>query len=165
MRRLIFLEQTARILFHAVLVGSLFLLFAGHNEPGGGFAGGLVAGAAISLRYLSGGIADVRRISRLAPWTILGSGVALAAATALAPMLAGRPVMTALGASLHPPLLGDVRVATTLAFDVGVYLVVLGLVFMVFEAFADDSATAADLAGIHDDAGDGIRDVERGVRP
>ena len=45
----------AQVVFHAVLVGSLWLLFAGHNQPGGGFVGGLVAGAAIALRYLAGG--------------------------------------------------------------------------------------------------------------
>ena len=51
-----------RVIFHAVLVGSLYLLFAGHNQPGGGFVGGLVAGAAIALRYLAGGIDEVRSL-------------------------------------------------------------------------------------------------------
>ena len=46
------------------MVGSLWLLFAGHNQPGGGFVGGIVAGAAVSLRYVSGGLTDVRRLSR-----------------------------------------------------------------------------------------------------
>ena len=127
-----FLEQSARLLFHAAIVGSIYLLFSGHNQPGGGFVGGLVAGSAITLRYLAGGLDAVRGISRFQPWTILGAGVVLAAATALA-------------WDVDLPLLGHVRPSTTLVFDVGVYLAVVGLVFMIFEAFADERATAADL--------------------
>ena len=56
MKRLVTLDESVRVIFHAVLVGSLYLLFSGHNQPGGGFVGGLVAGSAISLRYLAGGI-------------------------------------------------------------------------------------------------------------
>ena len=74
--RLVSVEVSVRIVFAAVLVGSLWLLFAGHNQPGGGFAGGIVAGAAVALRYVSGGIDDVRRLSRGKPWLVLGAGAA-----------------------------------------------------------------------------------------
>ena len=146
MKRLVILDESVRIIFHAVLIGSLYLLFVGHNQPGGGFVGGLVAGAAVSLRYLAGGIDDVRSISRFQPWTILGAGLVLAAATALAPLLVGDPVMSALAWDLDLPLLGHVRPSTTIVFDVGVYFTVIGRVFMIFEAFADEQVTAADLA-------------------
>lgn len=147
MKRLVFLDESAHVIFHAVLVGSIYLLFAGHNQPGGGFVGGLVAGAAISLRYLAGGIADVRRISRFRPWTILGGGIVLATVTALAPLLQGKAVLTSLGTEFDVALLGHIYASTTLAFDVGVYMVVVGLVFMVFEAFGDDGTDdAAELA-------------------
>ena len=63
-RRLVTLDETVPLLFRVVMVGSIYLLFAGHNQPGGGFVGGLVAGAAISLRYIAGGIDEVRRLSR-----------------------------------------------------------------------------------------------------
>jgi multisubunit Na+/H+ antiporter MnhB subunit len=141
-----FLEQASRVIFHAVIVGSVYLLFAGHNQPGGGFVGGLVAGAAIALRYLTGGIAEVRAISRFRPWTILGAGVTLAVATAIAPMFTGQPVMSSMATSVHPPLLGHIYASTTLVFDVGVYLAVVGLVFMVFEAFGDEQLTDDDIA-------------------
>ena len=63
--------------FPAVVVGSLYLLFAGHNQPGGGFVGGLVAGAAIALRYVAGGHRPRSAASsRFRPWTILGAGLA-----------------------------------------------------------------------------------------
>ncbi len=144
MKRLVFLDESVPVIFHAVLIGSLWLLFAGHNQPGGGFVGGLVAGAAVSLRFLAGGIEEVRSLSRFAPWTILGFGLAVSIATAALPMASGRPVLTSLGADLDLPLLGEVHLSTALAFDIGVYLVVVGLVFMVFEAFADEEAAGTD---------------------
>lgn len=138
MKRSIFLEESASVIFHAVLIGSLYFLFVGHNQPGGGFVGGLVAGAAISLRYLTGGLDDVRRLSRLRPWTILGAGVVVSTSTALAPLFVGKPILTSLSTSFDPPLLGHIYASTTLIFDSGVYMVVVGLVFMVFEAFGED---------------------------
>jgi multicomponent Na+:H+ antiporter subunit A len=149
--RLIPLETSARVLFPALMVGSLYLLFAGHNQPGGGFVGGLVAGCAIALRYVSGGIDEVRSLTRLQPWTILGSGLLLAGVVAALPVVLGDPVLEVSVVTLHPPLLGTVKVTSSLFFDVGVYVLVVGLVLMVFEAFGDEPPE-------HDldaDAGDG----------
>lgn len=151
MKRLRFLDEAVRVIFHAVLVGSIYFLFVGHNQPGGGFVGGLVAGAAISLRHLAGGIDEVRSISRLRPWTILGAGVLTSTGTAIGPMLAGRPVLEAVGADLHAPPLGHVHLSTTSLFDVGVYLAVVGLVFMVFEAFGDSRDDRPPDDGMRDD--------------
>ena len=67
--RLPIVEASARLLFPRILVLSLYFLFAGHNQPGGGFVGGLTAGAAISLRYIAGGVSAVRNSFRPAPWT------------------------------------------------------------------------------------------------
>jgi multisubunit Na+/H+ antiporter MnhB subunit len=137
MKRIVFLDQSVPLIFHAVLVASLYLLFVGHNQPGGGFVGGLVAGAAISLRYLAGGIDEVRSVSRFRPWTIVGSGIAVSAATAMVPLLGGDPILSSMGTEFDVPVLGHVYLSTTLAFDTGVYVLVIGLVFMVFEAFGD----------------------------
>ena len=137
MRRLVTLDQTVPVIFYVIMIGSLYLLFAGHNQPGGGFVGGLVAGAAISLRYIAGGIDEVRRVSRLRPWTILGIGVLISAATALVPLLAGDAVLEGAYRPVDLPVLGKVALVSALVFDVGVYVGVVGLVFMVFEAFGD----------------------------
>lgn len=138
MKRSMLLEICVQAEFHTLLLVSLFFLFAGHNQPGGGFVGGLVAGAAISLRFLAGGIEEVRSTTRFAPWTILGAGIALSVGTAIAPMLIGRPVLSSLGTEFDVVVLGEIYASTTLLFDVGVYAVVVGLVFMVFEAFAEE---------------------------
>jgi multicomponent Na+:H+ antiporter subunit A len=145
--RLVTLDVSVRVVFTAVMVGSLYLLFAGHNQPGGGFAGGIVAGAAVALRYVSGGIDEVRRLSRSQPWTVLGSGVLIAATTALVPLLFGGAVLESAALTLHPPLLGDVKLTSVLAFDVGVYLAVVGLALMVFESFGDDPPPRTVAAG------------------
>jgi multicomponent Na+:H+ antiporter subunit A len=137
-RRIVILDRSVRVTFHALLVGSIWLLFAGHNQPGGGFVGGLVAGAAVALRFVAGGIAEVRSVSRFKPWTILGAGLILAAGTALVPMLFGREVLESALLEAHLPAIGAVKVTSSLAFDVGVYLLVVGLVLMVFESFGDD---------------------------
>jgi multicomponent Na+:H+ antiporter subunit A len=139
-RRLPFVEVSARVVFHAVLVMSLWLLFAGHNQPGGGFVGGLLAGSAITLRYLSGGFEEVRRSSRFRAWTVLGAGLLLAVVSATVPLLAGGSVLEVGVASLHVPGMGTAKVSSALAFDTGVYLAVVGMVLMAFDAFADEPA-------------------------
>jgi multicomponent Na+:H+ antiporter subunit A len=134
----VFLDVSAQIIFHVVLIGSLWLLFAGHNQPGGGFVAGLLAGSAISLRYLAGGIDEVRALSRFAPWTVLGSGLVVSGATALAPVLLGKPVLDVAHRVVDVPVVGHVSLSSALVFDVGVFLVVVGMVLMVFEAFGDE---------------------------
>jgi multicomponent Na+:H+ antiporter subunit A len=137
-KRLVVLDVSVRLIFHAVLITSIYLLLAGHNQPGGGFVAGLLVGAAIAMRYAAGGIDEVRHISRFAPWTILGTGLLLAATVAALPLLAGDEVLSGAIVEWDVPLLGTVKATSALAFDAGVYLLVIGIVLMVFEAFGDD---------------------------
>ena len=141
-RRLAFVDVSVRVVFYAVLMMSLWLLFAGHNQPGGGFVGGLLAGSAITLIYIAGGIDEVRALSRFRPWTVLGTGLLLAAGTAAAPLLGGGAVLEAGSATFELPLVGSVSVSSTLSFDTGVYVAVVGMVLMAFDAFGDDPAQA-----------------------
>jgi multicomponent Na+:H+ antiporter subunit A len=119
-------------------MASLWLLFAGHNQPGGGFVAGLLAGSAIALRYVAGGMAEVRSLSRFRPWTVLGAGLLIAGVTAALPLVTGSSVLDVMATSLHLPLAGTVKISSSLVFDVGVYLTVIGMVLMVFEAFGDE---------------------------
>ena len=143
MQRIVVVDVAVRIVFIAVMVGSLYLLFAGHNQPGGGFVGGIVAGAAVALRYVAGGIDDVRALSRAHPWTVLGTGLLLSVVTALIPLVLGGAPLEHAKWETDLPLLGHVKVTSALAFDVGVYLLVLGLVLMVFESFGDEPTRLA----------------------
>ena len=119
---LVIVDVAVRLVFTAVMVGSIYLLFAGHNQPGGGFVGGIVAGAAVALRYVAGGIDDVRGLSRARPWTVLGTGLLLSAVTASCPSSSATRRSRAASWRLDLPLLGDVKVTSALPFDIGVYL-------------------------------------------
>lgn len=136
--RLVTLDVSVRVAFATVMVASIYLLFVGHNQPGGGFVGGILAGAAVSLLYVAGGIDEVRRLSRARPWTILGAGLLIAAGTALVPVMLGDPVLSSGYLDATVPVLGYVKATSATVFDLGVYLCVLGLALMMFESFGDD---------------------------
>ena len=138
MKPSLILDVSVRLLYPSILVLSLYFLFSGHNQPGGGFVGGLAASAAVSLRYVTGGLDAVRRSFRSEPWSILGAGLAVSVGTAIFPMLLGGAILEHGTLKLHPPVLGEIKVTSALPFDIGVYLVVIGLVLMIFEAFGDD---------------------------
>ena len=138
MRRLLVLDASVRVLFPSILVLSIYFLFTGHNQPGGGFVGGLAAGAGISVRYVAGGVSAVRRTLPFAPWYVLGTGLLVSVGTALVPMLLGGAVLEHVTWEGDVPVLGHVKTTSALVFDIGVYLIVVGLVLMVFEAFGED---------------------------
>lgn len=131
--RSLILSMGVRLVFHTALLFSLFLLFAGHNSPGGGFSGGLVAGAAFVLRSMSGERGELRRMDRVPPEMLLGIGLLLACITGITAMVAGGDFLESGEIDLHPALLDDVHLNSVLAFDAGVYLVVLGLVMAVLD--------------------------------
>ncbi|WFE27453.1 Na+/H+ antiporter subunit A [Solwaraspora sp. WMMD791] len=126
--RSIIFEVITRLLFHAVLVYSIFLLFSGHNAPGGGFAGGLVAGLALAVRYLAGGRYELNEAAPVDAGLVLGVGLFLAVGAGLSPILVGGDVLQSAIVDLYVPVIGKVHLVTSLFFDVGVYLIVVGLV-------------------------------------
>ena len=127
-RRSVVLETAVRMVFHTVLLFSLYLLFAGHNQPGGGFVGGLVAGCAFVLRYVAGGRAALKAAVPIDPGVPLGVGLVLAAGTGAAALILGGQFLESAKVELDLALLGHVKLVSALAFDIGVYLVVVGLV-------------------------------------
>ena len=127
-RRSVVLEVITRVLFHTIVVFSLYLLFSGHNEPGGGFAGGLVAGLALVLRYLAGGRYELGEAAPVDPGLLLGAGLLFAGGTGVGGLLLGAEVLQTAILETTLPVLGDVKLVTSLFFDMGVYLIVVGLV-------------------------------------
>ncbi|WP_195210313.1 MnhB domain-containing protein [Actinomarinicola tropica] len=121
------LDETVRVAVPIVLIASVFLLFAGHNAPGGGFIGGLVAGSAVFLRYISAGATAHGGVTRVPFEVLLGAGVLLSALTGVASLVAGDGFLEAWTFEEDLPVLGTVKFTATLPFDIGVYLVVLGL--------------------------------------
>jgi multisubunit Na+/H+ antiporter MnhB subunit len=162
-RRSIILDTTIELVFDAAMVGSVYFLFAGHNQPGGGFIGGLIAGAAIALRYIAGGLGEVRMVVRIKPWIFLALGLALASGTALVPLLVGSAVLDQTAFEGSFALLGKVKLTTATIFDAGVYLIVIGLVLMLFEGLGEDWRELVATRGEEPRANDGeLNDSEVG---
>lgn len=124
MNTLIF-RTVAPFLTALMIVFSIFVLLRGHNEPGGGFIGGLIAASAFAIYGIAYGVAAVRRALWFHPLSIAGAGLMLAVVSGLISAFAGVPFMT--GLWIYPHLFGvEVPLATVMSFDVGVYLVVVG---------------------------------------
>lgn len=127
---LILRTSATPILVMAVLY-SLYILLRGHNSPGGGFIGGLIAGVGILFFAISRGRHDALRQLRVAPTTLCGTGVLLALASGVPALIMGRGYLT--HQWLFIPLGdGHLPIGTALLFDVGVYLTVLGTVCAIF---------------------------------
>jgi multicomponent Na+:H+ antiporter subunit B len=126
----VILRTASRVLLPILLLYSVFLLVAGHNGPGGGFAGGLVAASAFALHAL---VYDPRSASRALgadPRTLIGVGLLAALGSGLLGLLLGRPFLPGLWHEVHLPGGGSLAIGTPLLFDVGVYLLVLGVALL-----------------------------------
>ena len=130
--------------FHTILLLSLFLLFSGHNAPGGGFIGGLVAGAAFVLRYTAEGTHGVLVAARVPPTVLFGLGLLAALVTGFVPMLLDGAFLESDLWGADVPVLGPVKASSTRFFDCGVFLVVVGLVLMVLTVLGDDEPDDGD---------------------
>ncbi|MEV4711876.1 Na+/H+ antiporter subunit A [Micromonospora sp. NPDC049374] len=122
------LQVVTRLLFHAIVLFSIYLLFSGHNAPGGGFAAGLVAGLALAVRYLAGGRTELNGAAPVDAGVVLGAGLFVAVGTGVGAMLLGGEFLQSAVLDFHLPVLGHVHFVTSVFFDVGVYLIVVGLV-------------------------------------
>lgn len=126
-------RTAARLLMPLLLLFSVFLLLRGHNEPGGGFVGGLIAAAAFALYGIAFGVRRARQALLVRPMTLLGAGLLMALLSGVPAVLRGRPFLAAMW-TLRP-----VAVGTPALFDAGVFLVVAGVVLMMIFTLAEES--------------------------
>ncbi|QTE29340.1 Na+/H+ antiporter subunit A [Pengzhenrongella sicca] len=153
-RRSVIFEVVTRLLFHTMIVFAMYLLFAGHNAPGGGFAAGLVVGIALIVRYLAGGRYELGEAAPVHPGLLLGSGLFLSAGVGLAALVVGGEVLQSVIVDLHIPVIGTIHLVTSLFFDLGVFLVVLGLVLDVLRSLGAEIDRQGEAVGADDPAGD-----------
>jgi multicomponent Na+:H+ antiporter subunit A len=125
--RSIVFEVMTRLLFPVMILCSLYLLFTGHNAPGGGFAAGLITGLALTIRYLAGGAGELTEAAPIDAGRVLGSGLLVSVVSAVAPMPFGGRILESYSVDVHLGLLGELHVVTSTFFDIGVYLVVVGV--------------------------------------
>jgi multicomponent Na+:H+ antiporter subunit B len=130
------LRAASRLVTGLLALLSVFMLLRGHDDPGGGFIGGLLLAAGVAVRSLSHGPAAARALLRVDPRTLVGIGVLLAVAAALAGPVVGAPLLAPLWVATVP---GVGHVGTVLLFDVGVYLAVAGTGLTILLVLAEES--------------------------
>lgn len=116
------LRTATRVLMPLLLLYGLFLLLRGHNSPGGGFAGGLVVAAAYGLHSFAFGVTAARRALLVDPSRLIGAGLLLSLGSGLLPLANQSPFLKSLW--LNPAM----GIGTPAVFDLGVFLVVIGVV-------------------------------------
>lgn len=130
------LRTATRLLIAVLLLLSVFLLLRGHDLPGGGFIGGLVAASALALYAIAYGHEPAAKLLRVPPQLVMGLGLASSLAAGLAGALVGREVLTGLWwiRDMGP---FELKLSTPLVFDIGVYLVVIGVVLTMLFALEE----------------------------
>ena len=135
------LTSATRIVAALMLVLSVFLLLRGHNEPGGGFIGGLVGATAFALYAIGHGVAEARRALRVQPMVLAALGLLAALGAGLAAYGFGDQPFTGqwLFIKLDPEAEGyGLPLSSVLVFDIGVYLVVLGTLLAILFALEEE---------------------------
>lgn len=135
----IILRAATRYLFPIIALFSIFLLLRGHDEPGGGFIGGLLGAMCFALYAIAYDVPTARRMLRLEEHQLIGIGLLLAAGAGLLGLLAGEPFLTSYWYErAEVPIIGTIKLGTPLMFDVGVYLLVVGVVLMIVFSLAEE---------------------------
>lgn len=123
------------------LVISLYIFLRGHNEPGGGFIAGLITSLALIIQYIALGQDQAEQLLRAKSGRLyeiwIGSGLSIAGLTAIAAWFWGRPFLTSAHIYVSSPILGEMHLASAAAFDVGVYVTVVGATMLMISVLGD----------------------------
>src|SRR5699024_8921239 len=133
-RRSIIFEVVTRLIFHAIIVVSLYLLLAGHYLRCCVFAGGMIVVIGFAIRYLACRRYELSQSINVPAGVVLVSGLAIAALAGVVPLCFGCEVFQAYDVEVLLPFFGHVHFASAVVFDIGVYLVVIGLVLDVLRS-------------------------------
>ncbi|MHA7966664.1 Na(+)/H(+) antiporter subunit B [Paenibacillus sp. CAU 1782] len=134
----VILQTAAKVLVFIIMIYSIYILFAGHNNPGGGFIGGLITASALMLLYLAFDVETVRDIIPV-DFKIVGAiGVMLALLTGLASVLFGDNFLFQYYEYVNLPLLGKTGLGTAFVFDLGVYMAVVGTTMTIIRSISED---------------------------
>ena len=142
-RRSLILDTLIDLVIRTALVFALFLLFTGHNAPGGGFVAGLVAGSALVLRFVARGRDAVVAMWWLPAELTMGVGLSLAIATGALGWAWGSSFLDTAAWEVTLPVIGTLKTTSALPFDVGVFVVVLGLSAALIDALGGEEEAAA----------------------
>lgn len=139
------LRMMTNIVVFIIFGFSLALFFAGHNAPGGGFVGGLVAASGFSLIFLAYGIDVLKRVFKIEANTVIVIGILIALLTASGSFFFGVPFLSHTFAHVYVPFFGDIELTTALLFDLGVYVTVVGVAMLIIMSIAEDKADTKEV--------------------
>ena len=134
----IIFRTATRYMFPPLLVFSIYVLLRGHHYPGGGFVGGLFAGSAFALYALAFTVSDARKALRFDPRDITALGLAVALLSGIPPLFSKHTFLTGIWWEVPLPAGGTLDIGTPLIFDIGVYLVVLGVLLTLVFALGEE---------------------------
>ena len=120
------MQTVTRLVLPLMLMVSVYIFLRGHNLPGGGFIAGLIAAVALIVQYLANGIEWTKARLRFEKETLISYGLLIATTTGLVSMFIGYPFLTSAFTHVNWPLVGEFEIASAIAFDLGVFLVVVG---------------------------------------
>jgi multicomponent Na+:H+ antiporter subunit B len=132
------LQTATTYIMPLLLLFSFFLLLRGHNEPGGGFTGGLVAATAYSLYAIAFGVDEARKLLRAEPIKLIALGLLIALLSGVWAMANGEIFMTGYWTKQEFPIIG--KIGTPFIFDIGVYFVVLGIALKIIFTLSEEEA-------------------------
>jgi multicomponent Na+:H+ antiporter subunit B len=132
------LRVTIRYILPLLLLFSVFLFLRGHNEPGGGFAAGLIAAASFSLYTIAFGSASARHVLSVDPRNLIGIGLLLSFLSGLIPVFSGLPFLSGEWIKIPMPGIAPIEIGTPFLFDLGVFLVVAGVTLTFVFVFEEE---------------------------
>jgi multicomponent Na+:H+ antiporter subunit B len=135
----IILRTATRFMLPLLILFSIVVLLRGHNQPGGGFVGGLLATSAFALYAMAFGVPAMERILRVPLTTYIAVGLGIALASGLPGLLEGKPFLYGMWTSFEIAGFGTLKVGTPFLFDIGVYITVLGVCLLMLLTLAEES--------------------------
>ncbi|RKD73062.1 multisubunit sodium/proton antiporter MrpB subunit [Sinobaca qinghaiensis] len=133
------LQSVTQVVTFLIFAFSIYLFFAGHNNPGGGFIGGLMTASALLLLYLAFDIQSIKKALAFNYVNIIAIGLIISLATGMVSMFLGGPFLNQYDQYVHVPLFGEVHLTTAVPFDLGIYLVVVAIALVIILAIGEDA--------------------------
>jgi len=134
----VYLQSATKILVFMIMAFSVYVLFAGHHNPGGGFIGGLITASALVLLYIAFDLQSVRDVIPVDFKKLAAAGVIVAVLTGTASFIFDVPFLTQSFTYVKLPLLGKTELATAVIFDLGVYMAVIGTTMTIITSISED---------------------------
>ena len=132
------LQVAAKVLVFIIMIFSIYILFAGHHNPGGGFIGGLITASAMLLLYLAFDVQTVRDILPIDFKIVGATGLVLSLLTGLGAVVFGKPFLFQVYEYVNLPLLGKTGIGSSTLFDLGVYMAVVGTTMTIIQSISED---------------------------